>query len=56
MYEIIATKDFVELMKNIPLEYVKVLTNSFISIKRIPNCTIKNTFILDLIEELNKEE
>lgn len=55
MYEIIATKDFIELMKSIPLEYVRVLTNSFVSIKKIPNGTSKNTFIYDLIEELNRE-
>lgn len=55
MYEIIVTKDFIDVIKKLPLEHANILTHSFLSIKEIPdNRKIENTFIKDLLDSLQK--
>jgi hypothetical protein len=57
MYEIIATKDFIDVLKKLSLEYANVLTHSFISIREIPHVrVIKNTFMEDLLEQIKNQE
>ena len=57
MYEIIATVDFIDLLKKLPIEYAHVLTKSFVSIREVPRGTIvDNTFIIDLLEQIKNLE
>ncbi|MBR3645978.1 MAG: hypothetical protein IKN54_06130 [Lachnospiraceae bacterium] len=55
MYEIIATRDFVDLLKKLPIEYAHILTRSFMSIKEIPY-KADNTFLVDLLEQIKNQE
>ena len=57
MYEIIATRDFVDLLKKLPFEYVHILTKSFVSLKEIRNDDgTNNTFLSDLLEQIKNQE
>lgn len=50
MYKIIATKDFIDLLKKLPFEYANTLTRSFLSVEKMAeDCNPDNTFISDLI-------
>lgn len=55
MYQIIVTEDFMNVIKDLPLKYIAVLTDSFLSIKKIEDEDIKlqeNCFITNLMEHL----
>ena len=59
MYQIIATDDFVSVVKDLPLAHLNVLTQSFISIKKIDDAQIegnKFTFLNDLFEQIRNQE
>ena len=59
MYIITATQDFVDMLQEIPIRYLLLLTSSFISIEKCQEDTLKepdNTFILDLLEQIRNEE
>lgn len=59
MYQIIATDDFVEVIKDLPLRHINVLTNSFISFKKINDEEIqssKHGFLHDLLEQIKNQE
>lgn len=55
MYEIVVTEDFINLIKDIPFRYFNILTNSFVSIKKIDSCK-ENTFLSDLLEQIKNQE
>lgn len=60
MYQIIATDDFVSMMKDIPLKHVGVLSQSFISIKKIKEAeklkTEEYDFLSDLLSQIKNQE
>ncbi len=56
MYEIIATEDFINLLEKLPLKYTHVLTQSFISIKKLKKIEVDNTFLCDLLEQIRNHE
>lgn len=59
MYQIIATDDFVSLMKEIPLKYIGVLSSSFISIKKLTQDTLnleEHSFMNDLLSQIKNQE
>lgn len=59
MYQIIATDDFVNLVRDLPLKHLNVLTSSFKSIKKIDNAQIEGdrfTFLNDLFEQMKNQE
>lgn len=57
MYSIIATNDFVDLIKDLPLKCTAVLTSSFVSIRKVDEINdSKNTFIGDLLEQIKNQE
>ena len=59
MYTITATQDFVDMLQEIPIRYLLLLTSSFIIIEKCQEDTLKepyNTFILDLLEQIRNEE
>lgn len=59
MYIITATQDFVDMLQEIPIRYLLLLTSSFINIEKCQEDTLKepdNTFILDLLEQIRNEE
>lgn len=56
MYEIIATENFIDIIREIPLRNVSVLTQSFLSIKKLDDSTeCENTLIADL-EKIESEK
>lgn len=56
MYEIIATENFIDIIREIPLRNVSVLTQSFLSIKKLDDDTeCENTLIADL-EKIESEK
>lgn len=56
MYEIIATENFIDIIREIPLRNVSVLIQSFLSIKKLDdNTECENTFIADL-EKIESEK
>lgn len=56
MYEIIATENFIDIIREIPLRNVSVLTQSFLSIKKLDdNTECENTLIADL-EKIESEK
>lgn len=55
MYEIIASEDFIELLKQLPIKYTHVLTRSFINIRKLPETPMENTFIDDLLEQVMED-
>lgn len=57
MYEIIATEQFVEMLKEAPLKYVAFLSKSFIRVRKLENENIENdSFMKDLIEQIKNQE
>lgn len=59
MYRIIATQDFMDLLEEIPIRYLSLLTSSFISIEKCDENTHSeegNTFIDDLLSQLRNGE
>ena len=57
MYRIIATDDFVDVIRDLSLKHLNVLTNSFISIERIENVkNLKQDFLEDLMEQMHNQE
>lgn len=57
MYEIIATEDFINLLKEVPLKYVAFLNRSFIRVRKIEDTNIKTEcFMEDLIEQIRNQE
>ena len=57
MYQIVATDDFISVMKDIPLKYAGVLTNSFIAITKIPDIDIQDQdFISVLLSQMKNQE
>ena len=56
MYQIIATENFIDIIREIPLRNVSVLTQSFLSIKKLDDDTeCENTLIADL-EKIESEK
>lgn len=60
MYRIIATQDFIDLLGEIPIKYLAILINSFISIDEcdvsVENESTDNTFMEDLLSQLRNQE
>lgn len=59
MYQIIATEDFIDAVKIIPLKYISILLHSFISIEEMQKefeNNRKDTFMLDLLEQIKNQE
>lgn len=59
MYEIIATDDFINTVMELSLKHMHVLTNSFISVRKIPNQEIeknKSSFLQDLLDQIKNQE
>ena len=60
MYQIVATNDFVELLKDLPLKYISVLVDSFVSIKKIDSHDVlkskEYSFIDDLLNQIKNQE
>lgn len=59
MYEVIVTEDFINVIKELPLRYISVLTNSFLSIKKVNEESLaleENAFMIDLLEQIKNQE
>lgn len=58
MYQVIATDDFVDVIKELSLRHVNVLTKSFISIERINDEEIKykDSFLESLLNQIKNQE
>lgn len=59
MYEVIVTEDFINVIKELPLRYIGVLTNSFLSIKKVDEKSLalkENAFMIDLLEKIKNQE
>lgn len=59
MYEVVVTEDFINVIKELPLRYIGVLTNSFLSIKKISEESLalkENAFMIDLLEQIKNQE
>lgn len=56
MYKIIATDDFINVMKDVSINYLSVLSSSFISISKIEDVKSDGTFISDLLEQIKNQE
>ena len=62
MYNITATQDFMDLLGELPVKYLAILSASFVKIEKVqePNInTIKceeNTFIEDLLAQIRNGE
>lgn len=58
MYQIVVTDDFINLMKEIPIKYLAILTKSFLSINKIELeiSNNNNDFISDLLEQIKNQE
>lgn len=57
MYEIIATEEFVNMLKEVPLKYVAFLNRSFIRVRKIEDTNITtDCFMKDLIEQIRNQE
>ena len=58
-YQIVATKDFIDVIEDLPLKYISVLSKSFVSIKKIPD-NLLNTkeynFMDDLLDQIKNKE
>lgn len=58
-YQIVATKDFIDVIEDLPLKYISVLSKSFVSIKKIPD-NLLNTkeynFMDDLLDQIKNQE
>ena len=57
MYEIIATEEFVNMLKEVPLKYVAFLNRSFIRVRKIEDTNITTDgFMEDLMEQIRNKE
>lgn len=59
MYQIIATDDFIDIIKDLSLRHINVLTNSFVSVKKVDDVLIEKgnyTFMNDLLEQIKNQE
>lgn len=59
MYQIIATDDFIDIIKDLSLKHISVLTKSFISVKKFDDEQIekdKHSFMGDLLEQIKNQE
>ena len=59
MYRIIATQDFMDLLEELPIKYLAVLTSSFVKIEKCEEVNLEyenNSFINDLFEQIRNEE
>lgn len=57
MYRIIATDDFVDVIRDLSLKHLSVLTNSFISIERVSDIKgLKDDFLESLLEQMKNQE
>jgi len=57
MYQIIATDDFISVMKDIPLKHAGILTSSFVAITKIPDISSQDQdFMSDLLSQIKNQE
>lgn len=59
MYKITANDDFVQVLGDIPVRHLSVLSKSFIGIQKCEENTLNNesnSFIVDLLEQLKNNE
>lgn len=57
MYRIIATDDFVDVIRDLSLKHLNVLTSSFISIERVSDIKgLKDDFLESLLEQMKNQE
>lgn len=59
MYKIIATQEFMDLLKELPIRYFHVLTKSFVSVEKYDGDTLalkENTFLRDMLEQIKSQE
>ncbi len=59
MYQIITTDDFIDIIKDLSLRHINVLTKSFVSVKKIPDAEIEQgefRFMNDLMEQIKNQE
>lgn len=60
MYRITATQDFVDMLQELPIKYVAILTSSFIKVEKIEDeqdsTEVENTFMQDLLSQINHQE
>ena len=59
MYRIIATQDFMDLLEELPIKYLAVLTNSFVKIEKCEEVNLENennSFINDVLEPIRNGE
>lgn len=59
MYKIVANDDFVQVLGDIPVRHLSVLSKSFMSIQKCEENTLNNesnSFIVDLLEQLKNNE
>lgn len=60
MYKITATQDFVDMLQELPIKYVAILTSSFIKVEKIEDeqdsTEVENTFMQDLLSQINHQE
>lgn len=58
MYEVIVTEDFIRVVQDIPLCYLGILLQSFVSVKRLESedveCNLDSTFVDDLLKCVGK--
>lgn len=58
-YQIVATKDFIDVIEDLPLKYISVLSKSFVSIKKIPDNLLnakEYNFMNDLLDQIKNQE
>ena len=59
MYRIIATQDFMDLLEELPIKYLAVLTSSFVKVEKCEEFNLEgdsNSFINDLLEQIKNGE
>lgn len=60
MYKITATQDFVDMLQELSIKYVAILTSSFIKVEKIEDeqdsTEVENTFMQDLLSQINHQE
>lgn len=59
MYRIVATQDFMDLLEELPIKYLSILTSSFVKIEKCEEVNLEdknNNFINDLLEQIRNGE
>lgn len=59
MYRVLASDDFVQVLGDMPVKHLSVLSKSFMSIEKCEENTLNNesnSFIVDLLEQLRNNE